>query len=147
MAGSSMAFAIKARITDPSAGAMEFRHRKTMYGGKLVAPGDTIFLFDSENDGGHGLVAQGVVVSAECAPRTPGLARQTPRVSIVVRVEALGRRRLGRAELKTFTNWKDGQPATELNFKLYRQATDKIIGLSDEAAAFLAGFFRADRVS
>jgi hypothetical protein len=35
----------------------------------------------------------------------------------------------------------DGQPATELNFKFYRQATNKIVGISDEAAAFVAGFF------
>jgi hypothetical protein len=30
---------------------------------------------------------------------------------------------------------------TEINFKLYRQATNKIVGISDEAAAFLQGFF------
>jgi hypothetical protein len=34
------------------------------------------------------------------------------------------------------------QPGTELNFKFYRQATNKIVGISDEAAAFLAGFFQ-----
>ena len=54
---------------------------------------------------------------------------------------ALTTRRLGRAELKPFADWDDGRPETELNFKLYRQATDKIVGLSDGAAAFLAGFF------
>jgi hypothetical protein len=35
----------------------------------------------------------------------------------------------------------DGRPETELNFKFYRQATNKIVGISDEAAAFLRGFF------
>ena len=35
----------------------------------------------------------------------------------------------------------DGRPETELNFKFYRQATNKIAGISDEAAAFLRGFF------
>jgi hypothetical protein len=39
------------------------------------------------------------------------------------------------------TDWKDGKPETELNFKFYRQATNKIVGLSDETAAFLSGFF------
>jgi hypothetical protein len=34
-----------------------------------------------------------------------------------------------------------GEPATELNFKFYRQATNKIVGISDVAAAFLGGFF------
>src|SRR5262245_18922926 len=33
---------------------------------------------------------------------------------------------LGQRELKHLTEWNDGQPGTELNFKLYRQATDKI---------------------
>ena len=48
---------------------------------------------------------------------------------------------MGRNELKPFSNWHDGRPETELNFKFYRQATNKIAGLSDEAAAFLRGFF------
>jgi hypothetical protein len=48
---------------------------------------------------------------------------------------------LGRRELKSFTDWRDGRPETELNFKFYRQATNKIVGISDEAAAFLEGFF------
>jgi hypothetical protein len=48
---------------------------------------------------------------------------------------------LGRTELKQFTDWNDGQPETELNFKFYRQATNKIVGISDEVAAFLDEFF------
>jgi hypothetical protein len=35
----------------------------------------------------------------------------------------------------------DGRPETQLNFKFYRQATNKIIGILDETAAFLRGFF------
>jgi hypothetical protein len=62
-------------------------------------------------------------------------------VSITVRRTALAKRALGRSELKGFTHWTDGQPRTELNFKFYRQATNKIVGISDETAAFLAGFF------
>ena len=53
----------------------------------------------------------------------------------------LAKRRLGRSELKRFSDWNDGRPETELNFKFYRQATNKIVGISDEAAAFLRGFF------
>jgi hypothetical protein len=34
----------------------------------------------------------------------------------------------------------DGRPEIELNFKFYRQATNKIVGISDKAAAFLRGF-------
>jgi len=35
------------------------------------------------------------------------------------------------------------RPGTELSFNFYRQATNKIAGISDEAAAFLRGFFEA----
>ena len=50
-----MAFAIKVEITDPRAKAFAFAAQKTMYGGKLIAAGDIIFLFASENEGGQGL--------------------------------------------------------------------------------------------
>ena len=133
--------AIKAEVKDLRAASFTFRNQKTMYGGKEIAAGDTIFLFASENEGGSGLVASGIVTSAEASPKKPGLARQTPRVSITVRRTALAKRRLGRSELKPFSDWNDGRPETELNFKFYRQATDKIVGISDEAAAFLRGFF------
>ena len=62
-------------------------------------------------------------------------------MNITVERTALAKRRLGRSELKPFSNWNDGRPETELNFKFYRQATDKIGGISEEAAAFLRGFF------
>lgn len=65
--------------------------------------------------------------------------RQTPCVSIGVDRTAQAKRRLGRTELKPFREWNDGRPETELNFKLYRQATDKIVGLTEGAAAFLHG--------
>jgi hypothetical protein len=112
-----------------------------MYGGKHIAKGDTVFVFASESQGGPGLVASGIVTSAKAVARKPGIARQTPRVSISVRRTALARRRLGRSELRAYSDWKDGRPETELNFKFYRQATNKIAGISDHAAAFLRGFF------
>ena len=135
------AYAIKAAISDPRAKSFTFRRAKTMYGGKQVAPGDTIFVFASENEGGAGLIARGVVTSARAISRKPGLTRQTPRVSITVSRTAIAKRRLGRRELKPFSDWKDGQPETELNFKFYRQATNKIIGISENVAAFLRAFF------
>jgi hypothetical protein len=134
-------YAIKAQIADPWAGSWNFPAQKTMYGGKRIAEGDVIYLFASENEGGAGLVARGVVTSAEATPRLPGIERQTPRVGITVKRTALVTRRLGRAELKPFSDWQDGRPETELNFKFYRQATNKIVGLSDETAAFLSGLF------
>jgi hypothetical protein len=62
-------------------------------------------------------------------------------VSVTLRRTALARRRLGRRELKPFADSQDGRPESELNFKFYRQATNKIAGISDDAAAFLRGFF------
>lgn len=136
-----MAFAIKAELADPGAETFAFAAQKTMYGGKHVAVGDTIFIFASENEGGQGLVARGIVTSVAAIPRKRGIARQTPRVSLTVRRTGRARRPLGRKELKPLDDWGDGRPGTELNFKFYRQATNKVVGLSDEAAAFLATFF------
>src|SRR5262245_41337753 len=136
-----MIFAIKVEVSDPWAEMFTFRAQKTMYGGKRIAKGDTIFVFASENEGGSGLVASGVVSSAKAIPKKSGIARQTPRVSITIKRATLAKRRLGRSELKRFCDWDDGRPETELNFKFYRQATNKIAGISDEAAAFLRGFF------
>ena len=135
-------FAIKAEVTDPRAETFGFSAQKTMYGGKHIAKGDTIFVFASENEGGPGLIASGVVTSAKAIAKKRGIARQTPRVSITIKRTALATRRLGRSELKLFSDWNDGRrPETELNFKFYRQATNKIVGISDGAAAFLRGFF------
>jgi len=134
-------FAIKADVSDPLAKSFTFNEQKTMYGGRLIRKGDVIFIFASENEGGPGLIASGIVTSAAAIPKKPGIVRQTPRVSITIRRSALTKHRLGRSELKPFSNWNDGRPETELNFKLYRQATNKIVGISDEAAAFLRGFF------
>ena len=137
--GRAGAFAIKAAVADPRAATFVFDHQKTMYGGKRIAAGDRIFVFASENDGGAGRVA--MVTSASASAKKPGIERRTPRVSIRAERTALATRRLGRGELKPFSHWDDGRPETELNFKFYRQATDKIVGISDAAAAFLAQYF------
>ena len=112
-----------------------------MYGGKNIAKGDTVYVFASETDGGRGLIARGVVVSAGSVPRVEGIERQTPRVNVTIERTPLAKRPLGRSDLKRFSDWKDGKPETELNFKFYRQATNKTGGISEETAAFLDGFF------
>jgi hypothetical protein len=136
-----MMFAIKVKVSDPPAETLAFSEQKTMYRGKHIGKGDTIFVFASENEGGRGLSLCGVVTSATAIAKKSGSTRQTPRVSITIRRTARAKRHLGRSELKPFADWDDGRPQTELNFKFYRQATNKIVGLSDEAAAFLRGFF------
>jgi hypothetical protein len=131
----------KPRLTIPWRRRSGLARRRRCTGGQHIAKGDTIFVFASENEGGPGLIARGIVTSAKTIAKKRGVARQTPRVSITVRWTALAKRRLGRSELKVFSDWNDGRPETELNFKSYRQATNKIAGISDEAAAFLRGFF------
>lgn len=136
-----MTYAIKAAIEDPAAERFVFPAAKTMYGGKRIAVGDTIFLFASETEGGRALVERGVVTEVAPIPLAPDVERQTPRVSVTVRVTDRAMRPLGRADLKQFTDWQDSRPETELNFKFYRQATNKIVAVSDATAAFLDGFF------
>jgi hypothetical protein len=135
-------YAIKAAIVDVGASTWTFDAQKTMYAGKRISEGDTIFIFASENEGGPGLIASGMVVSATPTPRRAGIERQTPRVSIAVRRIGTAGRALGRAQLRGFSEWGDGRPETELNFKFYRQATNKIAGISLRAATFLQGFMR-----
>jgi hypothetical protein len=136
-----MAFAIKAEISDPRSKIFVFTAQKTMYGGKHIAEGDTVFIFASENEGGQGLIARGVVTSAEPVAKKRGATRQTPRVNLTIRRTTLAKRSLGRSQLKLFREWDDGRPETELNFKFYRQATNKVVGISDETASFLSTFF------
>jgi len=136
-----MAYAIKVEIRDIGAEGFSFARQKTMYPGKLISKGDLLFVFASETQGGSGLIARALVTHAEAVPREPGIERQTPLVTVAARRTALVTRCLGRNELKAFKDWQDGRPETELNFKLYRQATNNIVGISDETAAFLEGFF------
>jgi hypothetical protein len=132
-----MVYAIKAKVVDPRARTFAFIAQKTMYGGKRITEGDTIFVFASEKEGGQGLIARGIVTHAEAVRKKPGVARQTPRASVTIERTAIAKRPMGRRELKDLTNWNDGRPGTELNFKFYRQSTNKIVGISDRAASFL----------
>ena len=138
-----MPYVIKVELREPRAPWLVLTAVKTMYSGKRIAPGDIVYLFASETSGGAGLVARGRVTSAEPVPRRPGPGRQAPRVSLTIERTALAKRRLGRAELRPFSSWNDGRPETELNFKFYRQATDKIGGISESTATFLEEYFRA----
>ena len=87
-------YAIKAQSDNPNARTFVFPAQKTMYGGRKIAAGDTIFVFASENEGGQGLIARGVVTSAKAVPKKAGVARQTPRVSIAVKRTAVAKRPL-----------------------------------------------------
>jgi hypothetical protein len=72
----SKMFAIKAEVSDSRAKAFAFSKQKTMYGGRSIAKGDLIFVFASENEGGPGLVASGIITSAEAIPKKLGITRK-----------------------------------------------------------------------
>ena len=136
-----MPYLVKAAISDPRAKTFAFGKARTMYGGKDIAVGDEVFVFASENEGGEGLIARGIVTAVRAHAKPRGVARWTPRVSIEVKRTALAKRPLGRDQLKAWRNVKDGSPQVELEFKFYRQATNKIGGISDAAAGFLRRCF------
>jgi hypothetical protein len=119
-----MNFAINAEVSDPMAETFSFSEQKTMYGGKHIAIGDTIFIFASENEGGAGLIATGVITTVKAMAKKPGVARQTPRVSITVRRTALAKRHLGRSELKLFPNGTTPAPRpNSISNSIARQQT------------------------
>lgn len=131
------AFVAKAEIGDVG-DVVRLPGQKTMYGGKKIVAGDEVFLFSDEARGGVGLVARCEVTAAVRLPTAPGLV---PLVDVELRVVGRAVRRLGRAELRGFRDWEDGRAETEVNFKFFRQATNKIGGISEGAAGFLRGFF------
>ena len=112
-----------------------------MYGGKNIEIGDPIFIFASENEGGGGLLARGVVAKSEAVPRNAAAGRQTPRVSISIERNGTARRSFGRNEVRSFRGKPSDGPEAEVDFKLYRQATNKIVGLTDQTGEFLNALF------
>jgi len=137
----SRSFVIKTEIRNPRAKTFEFREMKTMYGGKGIARGDVAFIFASETQGGRGLVARAVVTKAESVPLRKGVERQTPRVSVTVTRTALASRPFGREQVKAWRGIADGSGEAEIDFKLYRQATNKIVGIGERATKVLLGCF------
>ncbi len=100
-----MEYAIKAWVTDVRARTFVFARQKTMYGGKSIAVGDTLFIFASENEGGPGLIAHGVVTTVRSRTRSWGFpsrwrrsfattSRRDTRLRACIRLsESAGRRR------------------------------------------------------
>ena len=123
---------VKAAPRPEDADWLEF-DEKTMWRGKDACAGDEIFMFAAEHNGGRGLYARGVVTEAV---RGGGI-----RISLTVQRTGAATRPLGRGELRPFRDLPDGRPETEIDRKLYRQATNKIAAVSDTAAAFLRAFF------
>lgn len=125
-------FVVKSTPQPDDAELLEF-DEKTMWRGKTIRPGDEVFLFAAEHKGGRGLYARGVV---EDAIRAKGI-----RVRVKVRRAGAAARPLGRLELRASRDRPEDSPGAEIEHKLYRQATNKIAGVSEAAAVFLRSFF------
>ncbi|WP_216665288.1 hypothetical protein [Pseudoruegeria sp. HB172150] len=127
------AYIVKATPVDAGPGEVVTFVEKTMYGGKKIAPGDEVFVFASDHEGGRGLSSRGTVLGV--APG-PGI-----RLTIMVRLTAMAKRPFGRVELKDYRERTDASPETEIARRFYRQATNKIGGISEAAADLLKDHF------
>jgi hypothetical protein len=67
-----MPYVLKAHVPDVRTKVFVFAAQKTMYGGKHIAPGDTVFVFASENEGGQ-------VGAREGPTRRRGISRRSVR--------------------------------------------------------------------
>jgi hypothetical protein len=110
-----MAFAIKAEVRDLRAKTFVITAQKTMYGGKHIAKGDTVFVFASENEGGRDLIARGVGTSNDAIAKKSGVLRQTRRVSTAVK---LGRRRRRSSPTRTLPR-RPRPPSRSIDLPLF----------------------------
>ena len=125
-------FAVKAAPRPDDLDVLTF-DEKSMWRGKTIRPGDEVFLFGAEHNGGRGLYGRGTVTDAV---RGAG-----SRVALTVTRTGTPVRPLGRTDLKAFRDRPEADPGHEIDHKLYRQATNKITGLSVAATTFLLGYF------
>ena len=116
-----MAFAIKAKVSDPRATIFRFHRpkddvRRQAYHRRW-----------SEYSCSQARTRAARASSHSALSPPPNQSRSSRNCStnaagdLVIRSVALAKRPLGRCELKPLTDWNHGQPGTELNFKLYRR--------------------------
>jgi hypothetical protein len=104
-----------------------------LYGELLLAPGDRIFLWWSEAQGGRGLAGHGVCVSAASIGKKLLQADIEP-----ITLADTG---FGRAQLRPHREGRGGAPETTLAAKLYRHALNKVVAISAAEEAFLDALF------
>lgn len=108
---------------------------RPFYGGREIRPGDEVFLWFSETQGGSGLAWRGR--AGTVAPHRDGR-----RAEIAIRLETRAlENAIGKAELEPLRNVRDGSAAAGLARKLYYHAHNKVASLTDEEAELLRGFF------
>jgi len=113
--------------------------QNTMYGGKKI-PGDTVFVFASENECGPGLVARRGVTRAEAICEEAG--RRTADTACYPRHQTHRTREagpLGRIQPKPFTDWI--RPPDPSSISLRSSGTNKITASSRTAGVSSAEFF------
>jgi hypothetical protein len=62
-------------------------------------------------------------------------------VSVTIRRTALAKRRLGRSELKLFSDWNDGRPSSTSN-SIARQRTRSLASQMERRCSFTGSFNR-----
>lgn len=107
---------------------------RPMYGGEDIDTGDTVFLWVSEQQGGHGLWARGTVLHVLPAGN---------KLSIEVRIAQLAP--VGNFGIDQIAPHRDSSAATPivgLAHKLYKHAHNKIAGVTNAEADLLLHNFQ-----
>lgn len=106
---------------------------RPMYGGKDVDAGDSVFLWSSEQLGGRGLWARGIVLKASAAGT---------KQHIEVRIDQLiTARNFGLDQIAPHRDSSAETPIAGLARKLYKQAHNKIAGVTNAEAHLLLQHF------
>lgn len=106
---------------------------RPMYGGKDVGVGDSVFLWASEQQGGRGLWARGIVLSAHAAET---------KQHIEVRIDhVITTGQFGLNQIAPHRDSAAETPIVGLARKLYKHAHNKIAGLTNAEADLLLRHF------
>ena len=107
---------------------------RPMYGGKDIGPGDVVFLWASETQGGRGLWARGTVLKSEV---------HQPQLRIDVRVDQMVTSgHLGLEQIAPHRDSTENTPIVGLARKLYKHAHNKIAGATNGEADLMMGYFK-----
>lgn len=102
---------------------------RAMYGGGAITPGAAVFLWASETQGGPGLWARGIALSA---------GRGAAKLNVTVRVEqVVNSRNFGIEQIAPHRDSADGSAIAGLARKLYRHAHNKIAKITEPEASLL----------
>lgn len=128
-----MPYIVKTLPVAVSRGDIVRLEERPMYGGRDIAPGERIYLWFSEQQGGFGLFGNGSVLR---------LLEAGARVGLDVRIDNVAVARcFGVAEISPYRDLADGSAVAGLSSKLYRHSHNKIASLTASEACFLDQYF------